>query len=86
MNFKVAIKCSNCRSDFEISSNFINDKATLECPSCNAQFPKEHWENLKSGLIGLGSVPHKILDEQSGNTIFQTSLQTTFENFCHSKK
>lgn len=59
MDFKIKVKCEDCRCTFELRPVDFKKRDRLECPNCGLQFPDDIFQSLKTGIEALGDVPER---------------------------
>lgn len=60
MDFKVVIKCEQCKCTFELRPGEFADRDTLLCPNCAQKLDSSVFAHLKAGIFELSQVPDMI--------------------------
>lgn len=89
MDFKIKIKCKKCLCSFELRPVDFKQREFEECPNCGQRLPDDVYQNLKTGVITLGSVPETIPEDSdffSTNKQFELTVQSynCFQEALHS--
>ncbi len=60
MDFKVEIRCEQCKCAFELRPKDFLDRESLACPNCASPLPQDIYDHLRSGIKELALVPETI--------------------------
>lgn len=60
MDFKVKVKCENCRCKFEIRPGFLPSGKQISCPCCYTPLPSHVSDKIASGLKSFADVPENV--------------------------
>lgn len=57
MDFKLTIKCQDCRCSFELRPYKFKARDSMRCPNCDSQIPDDVFQNIKTGIESMGEIP-----------------------------